>query len=80
MYGAFWCPYCSRQQEDFGPAFQEITYIECDPRGQNAQPQVCQSAGVSGFPTWEINGQFYPGYQSLEDLANLSNYTGPRQF
>ncbi|MDX2100480.1 MAG: hypothetical protein SFW36_22110 [Leptolyngbyaceae cyanobacterium bins.59] len=80
MYGAFWCPYCSRQEEDFGKFFANVTYVECDPRGKNPQPQVCRDAGIVGFPTWEVNGQFLRGYQSLEELATASGYKGPRRF
>lgn len=81
MYATYWCGYCRRQQEMFGPeAVQRLTIIECDPRGQNAQPQLCRQAGVSGFPTWEINGRQYPGMYPLERLAELSGYRGPRNF
>jgi glutaredoxin len=81
MYGAFWCPYCTRQKELFGrEAFSKITYIECDARGQNAQPDLCRRANVRGFPTWEISGQQYGGMQSLTQLADISGYKGSRNF
>ena len=81
MYGAFWCPYCTRQKELFGrQAFSQITYIECDPRGQNGRPELCRQAGVNGFPTWEINGQQYRGMQTLNQLADISGYKGSRNF
>ncbi|HEY9623819.1 MAG TPA: vitamin K epoxide reductase family protein [Crinalium sp.] len=81
MYGAFWCPHCHDQKQFFGrQAFQEITYVECDPNGKNAQPSTCQAANVTGYPTWEINGKLYPGTQTLEQLADESGYQGPRNF
>lgn len=82
-YGAYWCPHCHDQKMLFGKeAAALIDYIECDPRGQNSRAQLCQAAAanVKGFPTWEIKGQFYSGTQSLEKLADLSGYTGPRNF
>ncbi len=80
-YGAYWCSHCHEQKELFGKqAFSRINYIECDEKGKNAQPQLCKDAGVKGFPTWEINGQFYLGVQSLEKLADVSGYSGPRDF
>ena len=80
-YGAFWCPHCHAQQTLFGKeAFEKITYVECDPEGQNAQPAACQAAGVEGYPSWEINGELYSGVQPLEALAQLSGYTGPTAF
>lgn len=81
MYGAYWCPYCTRQKELFGrQAFSQINYIECDPRGQNGRPDLCRRANVNGFPTWEINGQQYRGMQTLNELADISGYKGSRNF
>ena len=82
MHGAFWCGYCGRQKELFGQqAFAKIRYIECDPRGNNPNPQACNQAGVKGFPTWTFpNGQTFGGLTSLSDLANASGYAGPRNF
>lgn len=81
LYGTFWCPHCYEQKQLFGQeAFSRLNYIECDPEGQNPQPQLCNAAGVQGYPTWEINGQLVPGVQSLERLADLSGYQGSRLF
>ncbi|HLO48714.1 MAG TPA: hypothetical protein VK211_09905 [Kamptonema sp.] len=81
MYGAYWCPYCHAQEELFGKeAFAMIEYIECDPRGKNAQPNVCRAADIRGYPTWEIKGKFYSGVQLLDELANASGYQGSRNF
>jgi glutaredoxin len=81
MYGAFWCPYCTKQKEMFGKeAFPLVTYIECDPRGENPRPDLCTKAGVQGFPTWEIKGKIYSGMLPLDDLANISDYKGARNF
>jgi uncharacterized membrane protein/glutaredoxin len=83
MYGAWWCPHCHDQKQLFGKeAAAQITYIECDPDGQNPQTALCQanSDKVTGYPTWEINGEYYGGTQSLEQLANASGYQGPRDF
>lgn len=75
MYSAYWCPYCQRQKELFGrEAFSQIDHVECDPKGENARPQLCQAAGVRGYPTWEINGRTYPGLRTLEQLAAISGY------
>ena len=81
MYGAFWCPHCQEQKQLFGQeAVAQLNYIECDPEGQNAQPEVCKAKGIQGLPTWEIKGKFYEGTKSLEELANLSSYSGERNF
>jgi uncharacterized membrane protein len=80
-YGAWWCPHCHEQKVLFGKeAAAKLDYIECDPKGQNARPDLCKTANIEGYPTWEIKGQFYSGTQTLEKLAELSGYTGDRQF
>lgn len=90
MYGAYWCPHCHDQKQLFGKeAAQIFTYVECASDGQNSQAALCQDVATKaqaktgqpfGFPTWEINGQFYSGTQSLTDLARNSGYKGPQNF
>lgn len=81
LYGTYWCPHCHSQQELFGKeAFTVINYIECDPRGKDAQPDLCKAAKIKAYPSWEIRGKYYTGTQSLEKLAILSGYKGPRNF
>jgi uncharacterized membrane protein len=80
-YGAYWCPHCYEQKQLFGKqAYSEIPYIECAADGKNAQPQACVDAGVKGFPSWVINGQLSSGIKTLEELADLTGYKGPRNF
>jgi uncharacterized membrane protein len=90
MYGAYWCPHCCEQKRLFGAtAMKELKYVECGEGGQNAQVDVCQDMAPAiekatgekfGFPTWEINGQFYSGRKPLTELARLSDYKGPQNF
>jgi glutaredoxin len=80
MYGTYWCPYCTKQKKLFGEAISEVQYVECDPRGNNASPELCESFGVRSFPTWQINGQSYSGSRDLKDIATISGYTGSRNF
>lgn len=90
MYGAYWCPHCYDQKKLFGvEALAEMPYVECDPKGKNGQPEVCQARlkeaeqqlkKQAGFPTWEINGKFYSGTHQLQELAEFSGYDGPKNF
>lgn len=82
MYGTYWCLSCKGQKQALGKkAFSQITYIECDPAGQNPQVNLCRQAKITGYPTWEINGKFVcQGGCSLETLANESGYQGDRNF
>ena len=77
MYGAYWCPHCADQKELFEGAVDQVPYVECAADGENAQPQLCQEKGIQGYPTWEINGELYPGTRPLEELAELSGFQPP---
>lgn len=81
MYGAYWCAACKTQKQLFGKeAVAKLSYIECDPKGKNPQPNLCQTAGIQSYPTWEVDGKFYTGVQRLEELSQLSGYSGPSNF
>ncbi|MGC1306095.1 MAG: vitamin K epoxide reductase family protein [Phormidesmis sp.] len=82
MYGAYWCPHCHDQKQLFGAdAAKQIPYVECAPDGLNSQTAACQAVPeIKGFPTWEVNGQFLEGSQTLESLAAASGYDGPMDF
>lgn len=90
MFGAHWCPHCADQKRLFGvEALKDLPYVECDPKGEEPDPKLCQAkfkdAEVQlktrvGFPTWEIDGKFYSGAQSLDKLAKLSKYQGSQEF
>jgi uncharacterized membrane protein len=80
-YVAWWCPHCHEQKQLFGKeAYKEINKIDCDPQGKDANPDLCKAAKIPGFPTWEIKGKQYPNVQSLQKLADISGYQGPRNF
>ncbi|MDZ8053648.1 MAG: vitamin K epoxide reductase family protein [Aulosira sp. ZfuVER01] len=83
-YVAYWCPHCHEQKLIFGKEAYNIINdtikVECAPDGLKAQPDLCKAAKIEGFPTWIINGKSYSGVQNLEELAKVSNYTGPRNF
>lgn len=76
FYGAYWCPHCQAQKQMFGAAASKLPYVECDPRGTNAQTGTCQAVGVQAYPTWIINGQKLEGEVSPSDLARLSGFGG----
>jgi uncharacterized membrane protein len=76
MYGAYWCPACKEQKARFGAAANEVPYVECDPRGIGARPDVCASLSVRSYPTWVIGGQRREGVLTLEELAQMSGFTG----
>jgi glutaredoxin len=74
FYGAYWCPHCQDQKKMFGDAMQYVKYVECDPKGPNAQPEECLNAKVEHYPTWFFPGQgSIEGARPLEELASKAN-------
>ena len=81
IFTAWWCPHCHEQKELFGrQAPAQLKVIECAPDGGGAQVELCKSRRIEGFPTWEINGKLTSGVKTLNQLADLSGYKGPRSF
>ncbi len=81
MYSAYWCPHCHDQKEMFGKsASKELLIVECAIDGKNNQRSLCESKGITGFPSWEINGIIESGVRTLQDLADLTNFKGPKNF
>jgi hypothetical protein len=72
MYGAYWCSHCQNQKKMFGSSFQYVNYVECDPNGENARPDLCSQNNIKGYPTWIINGVTHEGELSLEDLSSFT--------
>ncbi len=72
MYGAYWCSKCQSQKAMFGSSFSYIDYVECDPRGENAKPELCATEGVAAYPTWKAGNQTFEGVQKLETLAGAA--------
>lgn len=72
MYGAYWCKHCYDQKQRFGKkAFGMLRYIECDKYGANTQYQLCRQKRIPGYPTWEIDGELFPGEIDLPELERL---------
>jgi len=72
FFGAFWCTHCFDQKQTLGKeAMELIPYFECDQDGFNSQRKLCKDLKLPGYPTWEINGELYPGEQSLKELDDI---------
>ncbi len=81
LYNAYWCPHCHDQKELFGKeAVSSLILVECAIDGKNNQAELCKSKGITGFPSWEINGEIYSGTKTLDELSELSKYKGPKDF
>ncbi len=81
MYNAYWCPHCHDQKEMFGKeAAEKLNLVECAKDGFNNKKELCDAKGITGFPSWEINGSIDSGVKSLKELAELSNYMHTKDF
>jgi hypothetical protein len=71
MYGAWWCPHCAEQKEQFGFAFEYVNYIECGVEGQtHSENEGCKQSGIKNFPTWEFaDGSRKEGTLPLSELS-----------
>ncbi len=67
MYGTEWCTHCKAQKALFGKSFQHVNYVDCD-----RAKDICLQNGVTGYPTWIIGNESYPGTQSLKTLSDLT--------
>ncbi|VEU44460.1 unnamed protein product [Pseudo-nitzschia multistriata] len=76
MYGAHWCSHCYDQKQILGKQVFDKTsgfveYVECSKDGINSQSKTCKAKEIPGYPTFEIQGQLYPGQQDLGELEDL---------
>lgn len=72
MFGAYWCSHCYNQKQAFGKeAFGKLEYVECSKKGLDNQAALCQKRDLPGYPTWEIDGELYPGERDLASLREL---------
>lgn len=70
MYGAWWCPHCTKQKALFGNAFGEIDYVECSPGQTKVMSPQCKDDGIEGYPTWTFpDGTRLSGEQDFATLG-----------
>jgi len=81
MYSAYWCPHCHDQKQLFGKeAVKELKVVECAKDGKDNEYDLCQMKGISGFHSWEINGEIISGTRDLNELATKTDYQGDLNF
>ena len=49
--------------------------MECDPKGINPRPDLCQQIGVRAYPTWIVSSERREGVLSLDQLAEMSRFS-----
>ncbi len=80
MYGAFWCPHCAKTKKMFGNSFQYIDYVECDPRGDNQQAELCLEKDILDYDTWEFaDGSRIVSEPTFEELSQKTGCAMPQE-
>ena len=73
MYGAYWCQHCQEQKSLFGKSWKYIDYIECSLPNRGGQNEICNSAGIKSYPTWEFpDGKRIEGVVSLKQISEAT--------
>lgn len=72
LYGVQWSESFREQQDLFSSSASLLTFVDCD-----AQPSVCNAAGISKYPTWVIDGKPY-GTLSISNLAEHTECKLPK--
>ena len=67
VYVSQYCGHCKNQKEMFGDSLKYLNLVEC-----TENQQLCEEKGITGVPTWIINGLPYAGVQSFERLSELT--------
>ena len=68
LYVQTGCIHCENQLDLFGPNQKYLNIFNCLDDGW----VTCSLKGLEGTPTWEINGEFLGGVQSLEVLKQAT--------
>ena len=62
----------------FGSSFRYVTYVECDPRGDNEQSALCISKQIDKYDTWEFaDGSRFVSEPTFAILAEKSGCPAP---
>lgn len=78
MYGAFWCQHCAKVKASFGDSFKKVNYVECDPKGEKAQPQVCIDKEIEAYATFIFkDGSRLVGEPTLQQLSEKTGCVLP---
>ena len=68
LYVQTTCGHCSQQEDLLGDYKELFNIINCA-----IEPKKCIEQGITGTPTWIIDGQKYNGVQSLKKLKELAD-------
>jgi len=74
FYGAWWCPFCKRQKQEFASHAWLLPYVECYAEGTRELLPVCEDEEIKSFPTWVFpDGSSQSGLITPGRLARLTD-------
>ncbi len=80
FYGAFWCPHCAAQKQEFGTSEKYLPYVECSLPDESGQTQICIQNNIQSYPTWVFpNGSRLTGTTPLQTLSQKTGCALPGQ-
>lgn len=59
--------YSESQKNEFKDSVKYLKIIDC-----LEQPEICQGAGIEGFPAWVIDGKVNYGNKNLDQISKIS--------
>jgi parvulin-like peptidyl-prolyl isomerase len=66
LYTTSWSPDSQGQIDELGDAANNVTQYDCSGDDQ----ATCEQAGITTYPTWELDGDQYEGYKTRTWLRN----------
>ncbi len=77
FYGAFWCSHCTDQKAMFGASAKYLPYVECSTSDGKGELPVCNSVGITGYPTWIFADGSRNNIMNLEELSQKTSCALP---
>ena len=75
FYGAYWCPRCQAQKDEFESSAKRLPYVECSSGGRgSALTKACAVEKIRSYPTWTIGDRRLTGLQTPRALASASGF------
>ena len=75
FYGAYWCPRCQAQKDEFEASAKRLPYVECSSGGRgSALTKACAVEKIRSYPTWTIGDRRLTGLQTPRALASASGF------
>jgi len=63
IYGANFCGWCKKQKEELDANSVPYKYVDCQ-----LETEICNTLGITSYPTLFINGVESKGFQKAEDI------------